>query len=344
MRGFFFDVETCSALDLGDFGSWLYARHPTTDVRCVSYCLVADDGRGPIETWWPGDPVPQAVLAFATDSDAAAIAFNSAFDRQIWDQVLTRYGWPMVPLKRHRCAQAAALARALPGSLDGAAAALKLKTRKTAEGAGAMKRLAGPRKQSKKERKAGVPLDFTATPEELETLGAYNRHDVQITMEIVDRIGLLSDAEQALWQLDQKINERGVGIDVGLLELALLLAHQAEEENRERIAELTDGAVTTPDQRDRILGWLKEQNCDLPSLQKATVADALLEPGLNGPARRLLELRQNGAGNAAAKFRTLRRWTPDFGEPANPIRLSIPWELGGQIHLTRLSAPKSPEA
>ena len=30
-----------------------------------------------------------------------------------------------------------------------------------------MKRLAGPRRQSAKERKAGKPLDFTATPEEI---------------------------------------------------------------------------------------------------------------------------------------------------------------------------------
>jgi DNA polymerase bacteriophage-type len=343
MRGFFFDVETCSALDLGDFGSWLYARHLTTDIRCASYCLVANGERGPIETWWSGEPVPSTILDVAADSDTAAVAFNSAFDRQIWEQILApRYGWPSIPLRRHRCAQAATLARALPGSLDGAAAALKIATRKTAEGAAAMKRLASPRRQSAKERKAGAPLDFSATPEELATLGEYNRHDVLMTTEIIERIGLLSDAEQALWQLDQQINERGVHIDVNLLESALLLVRQAGEQNREHIAELTGGTITTPKQRDRILGWLKDHDCVLPNLAAGTVADALLDPGLTAPAQALLKLRQGGAGAAALKLATLRRWAPDVGEPrirfayrfhgASPGRFT---SLGVQLHNLR---------
>ena len=123
----------------------------------------------------PGAPAPQAFIV-AADPEALLCAFNDAFDRQIYDQILVpRYGWPAIPLERHRCAQAAALARALPASLDAAAAALKIATRKSTEGVAAMKRLAGPRRQSAKERKAGAPLDFSATPEELATLAEYNR-------------------------------------------------------------------------------------------------------------------------------------------------------------------------
>ena len=107
-------------------------------------CLVTDGVRGPIETWMPGEPVPQAAFIVAEDPDARAIAFNNAFDRQIWEQILTpRYCWPAIPFERHRCAQAAALARALPASLDAAAAVLKIATRKSKEGVAAMKRLAG---------------------------------------------------------------------------------------------------------------------------------------------------------------------------------------------------------
>ena len=97
MHGFLFDVETCSALDLGDFGSWLYARHPTTDIRCASFCLITNGERGPIETWWRGEPVPSIILDVDPDSATAAIAFNDAFDRQIWEQILApRYGWPSI--------------------------------------------------------------------------------------------------------------------------------------------------------------------------------------------------------------------------------------------------------
>src|SRR5215831_1329396 len=312
----FFDIETFSAIDLTKVGSWLYARHPTTDIRCVSYCLVTDGIRGSIETWMPGQLLLQTVLTFAAAANAEAIAFNNAFDRQIWEQILTpRYGWPTIPFERHRCAQAAVLMRALPASLDAAAAALKTKTRKSAEGAAAMKRLAGPRRQSAQERKTGAPLDFSAPPELLAVLAERNRTDVLMMMEVVDRIGLPPASEQSLWQLDQRINGRGTHIDVGLLEAGLCISEEARHELHGEIAELTEGAVTTPAQTQRILKWLTERGCQISNLRKSTVADALLEPGLSAPARRLLELRQSGAGAAALKFKTLRRWTNDQGEP-----------------------------
>jgi DNA polymerase len=317
MRALPFDIETRSALNLAKFGSWLYSRHPTTDVRCVSFCLIDTGVRGPITTWFLGEPVPQTIIDFAADKDAPAIAFNNAFDRQIWDQILTlRHGWPVIAFERHRCAQAAALARALPASLDAAAAALGITTRKTKEGMAMMKRLAKPRKQTAKQKKAGAPLDFSATPEELAMLGEYNRIDDLMLMEIIDRIGRLNDSEQALWQLDQTINARGPYIDVSLIEAGLSIAEEARIELHRKLAELTGNTVTTPKQRDRILRWLKEHGCALPNLSKGTVADALLEPTLTAPAQALLELRQNGAGAAADKLRTLLRWTD--GQGAEP--------------------------
>jgi DNA polymerase len=343
MRDFYFDIETCSAINLTKVGSWLYARHPSTDIRCVSYCLVVDGVRGPIETWLPGEPVPQAAFTVAEDPSARAIAFNNAFDRQIWEQILTpRYGWPAIPFERHWCAQAAVLARALPASLDAAAAVRKISARKSKEGTAAMKRLAGPRRQSAQERKAGAPLDFTATPEELATLTEYNQGDTLMLMEVVDRIGLLTPEEHTRWQLDQQVNERGLHLDINLLETALCLEQEAQRDLRSQVAELTAGKVTTLSQRDRILKWLSGQGCTLTNLRKPTVADALLEPALSTPARTLLELRQSGGGAAARKFTTLRRWTSEKGEPR--IRYAYRFDgsssgrwtsLGCQLHNLR---------
>src|SRR6266436_1002888 len=108
MRILYFDTETYSALDLTKIGSYLYARHATTDVRCVSYCLVIDGIRGPIQTWRQGDPVAQEFIDVADDPDARTVTFNDAFDRQIQEQILAqRYGWPTIPIERRRCAQAA---------------------------------------------------------------------------------------------------------------------------------------------------------------------------------------------------------------------------------------------
>jgi len=229
MRILNFDTETYRAVDLTKIGTYLYARHATTDMRCVSYCLAVDGVRGPIKTWTQGDPVPQEFVDVANDPDALVCAFNDAFDRQIQEQILApRYGWPTVPIERRRCAQAAVLARALPASLDAAAAALGITTRKSKAGMAMMKRLAGPRRQDAKERKAGKPLDFGVTPEELATLIDYNKADVLMRMEIVDRIGLLPQSEQAIWELDQLINERGVYVDVPLIETAINIGGEAK--------------------------------------------------------------------------------------------------------------------
>jgi DNA polymerase len=340
---FYFDIETCSTLDLTKVGSWLYARHPTTDIRCVSYCLVTDGARGAIETWMPGAPPPQTVFDFAADPDAEAVAFNNAFDRQIWERILTpRYNWPAIAFERHRCAQAATLARALPASLDAAAAALKIPTRKTKEGVAAMKRLAGPRQQSAKERKAGKPLDFSATPEQLAALAEYNRLDVLMTMEVVECIGLLPPVEQALWELDQQINERGVHVDIGLLETALLLEEAARRELHGQLAESTDGEITAPAQTQRILKRLAAHGCKIANLRKTTVTDALLEPGLDEQARQLLELRQSGAGAAQIRHPATLDRRP-VRAPHSPC-LQISRQQLRQIHQPGRTAPQSPQA
>ena len=64
-------------------------------------------------------------------------------------------------------------------------------------------------------------MDFTATPEEMAVLIEVRPGDTVMLMEIVDRIGLLSPAEQEVWELDQRINERGVHLDVPLIDAAI---------------------------------------------------------------------------------------------------------------------------
>lgn len=312
MRILYFDAETVSAIELPEVGAYQYVRHPSTDLRCVSYCLVENGARGPIETWAPGQPIPATWIDVAADPGALICAFNIPFDGLVTEHILTpRYGWPAIPRSRWRCAQAAALAKALPGSLDAAATALKLEVRKNKIGTAMMRRLAGPRPQTKKDRKAGKPLDFSATPEEMAILIEYNVIDVTMLMEIVDRIGLLPPAEQTVWQLNEIINARGVHIDVPLLDAALAIVKEAKIDINDRLATLTGGIVTGPQQTKRIIKWLGEHGCKISNVRKGTVADALLEPGLTEPARELLELRQSGAGAAPSKLPTLRRWASE---------------------------------
>src|SRR5262249_28451086 len=112
------DYETRSTLDLREVGVWQYATHPTTDVWCCG--LTVDDDL--VRVWRPGDPVPPEWIEAARNPEYLVAAFNDGFERQIEQHIMRpRYGWPEVPLERHRCSQAAAAALALPASLEAVA-------------------------------------------------------------------------------------------------------------------------------------------------------------------------------------------------------------------------------
>jgi DNA polymerase len=137
------DYETRSTVSLKACGAWIYARHPTTQVLCCAY--VVDDSE--IGLWRPGDSIPEAFLEAARNPEWLIAAFNDQFERWIEQHIMgPRYGWPLVPIERHRCLQAAGLAMALPASLDAMSAALKLPVRKDLGGRRNMLLMTRPRR------------------------------------------------------------------------------------------------------------------------------------------------------------------------------------------------------
>src|SRR5262249_36925970 len=74
------------------------------------YCV----DEGPVELWLPGNPTPDQFTEAANNPDWLVTAFNDAFERLVEAHIMApRHGWPLVPIERHRCLQAATLARAL---------------------------------------------------------------------------------------------------------------------------------------------------------------------------------------------------------------------------------------
>lgn len=142
-----------TTLDLTEVGSAIYAADPTTDVNCVSFCIVTGDVRGPTLTWLPGEPIPPEILEAAADPETLFVAHNDAFERAITTHILhPRYGWPLIPIERRRCTMASALSHVLPAILDKVTAALQLPQRKLAKGKTEMLKFAKPRKPRKGRR------------------------------------------------------------------------------------------------------------------------------------------------------------------------------------------------
>src|SRR6516165_3552771 len=166
------DVETRSTVDLTEVGAWRYASDASTSVWCVSFAI--DDA--PAQIWIPGQPIPEVFVEAARNPDWLIVAHNDAFERAIEELILApRYGWPIVPIERHRCTMAMTLAAALPGELKKVAEALDLPVRKDAEGERLMLQMARPRKPRPGEDPTG--LYWHDEPEKLARLCEYCKRD-----------------------------------------------------------------------------------------------------------------------------------------------------------------------
>jgi DNA polymerase len=222
------DMETCSALSVGDVGPSKYAKHLSTWVRVVVFTIDDDD---PI-AWQPKtEPAPPSqLIAVAADCDVKFVAHNAGFEIEIWQRILVpQYGLPPIELARWVCTQMTALASAMPADLEKLALALGLKFQKDMAGARLMKQMA---------RAESAAQD---TPERIAALRNYCARDVLTTREAFYTLPALTDEEQALWILNHKINSRGIHFDRALTVASRRIAEQTRPELNAAMAEATGG-------------------------------------------------------------------------------------------------------
>jgi DNA polymerase bacteriophage-type len=227
--------------------------------------------------------------------------FESVIEQHIMHP---RLGWPLIPMERHRCTMAAALAQALPAKLETVAKALELERQKDVAGHRLMLQMSKPRKPRKGEDPNSVY--WFEDPDRLQRLYEYCEDDTKSERELHACVPPLSPEEQTLWLLDQKINSRGFYADRSLAEAARKIAKAAAPEIDAELSELTHGAVTGVNQIAKLQAWLEQHCCFTSSLDKKAVTK-LLNTELSPPARRALELRQDGGQAAVKKMDALLR-------------------------------------
>jgi DNA polymerase len=293
------DSETKSTCNLKTDGIYKYAQHPSTDILCVGYCL--DDGD--VKIWKPGQPVPKEAIAAFKNKQAMAVAHNAPFDILIERYILgPKYGWPVFPVERNLCTMACANAMALPPSLENVARVCSLPYQKDKVGGRVMLQVTKPRKARKGEDASLV--HWYNDEERISILEEYCKVDIATTRELLYSIPLLSDEEHKVWVLDQKINARGLYIDATLTSAAEKIIKEAGEYIVEKIAEYTNGEVTSINQVAKLVKWLS-QYIDITDLNKTTIEEFLEDDNIVVEARRVLELRYLGAQAATKKVKAL---------------------------------------
>lgn len=288
------DFETRSAADIKKTGSYAYAEHESTDVWCMAYAFGEED----VELWTPEEPMPERLRAHV-ESGGLITAHNANFERNIWRYVMQKkYGWPEVAVEQWRCTMAMALAMALPGSLDGAAAALGLDVQKDQGGYRLMLSMARPR------RAESGKLIWWDVPERKERLYAYCRQDVVVERELERRLLALRPSEQELWHIDQKINDRGVFVDQKLCLQAMKIVAETTDRLDREMAALTDYEITACSNTNQVTAYLRERGMDVESIAKGEL-EHLIATAPDDSTKRVLELRQEAAKASVAKIKAL---------------------------------------
>jgi DNA polymerase len=294
------DYETRGQLLLKRVGTHRYAADPSTEVLCCAFAI--DDE--PVQLWTPGDPVPPEFIEAAQKPDLIVAAHGDHFEGAIEHHIMApRFGWPLIPLERHRCTMATALALGLPARLSMAAAALELANRKDVAGERLMHQMSKPRRARQDEDPSQV--HWFEDDDRLRRLHDYCRQDVEVERELFDRLSRLSATEQSLWALSCTINERGFRVDRQFAEAARRIAQAAAPKIDAELAEITSGAVAGINQVARLIQWLQDQGCTAQKLDRKAIERQLEKEDLPPAVRRVLELRLGGAQAAVKKIDAL---------------------------------------
>jgi DNA polymerase len=228
------DFETRSRVDLGSKGVYNYAQDMSTEVLCMSYAF--DDGE--VVTWTPNQPFPECIYAHK----GPIYAHNAAFERLIFWYVLQIN----FDLEQFYCTATQARANCAPGSLEDVGRFASVSMKKDHRGAQLIRLLSIPQADGTFREDAALMAEMIQ----------YCEQDVRAMREISKAMRPLSAEELADYHVNERINDRGVLVDVPLAKAAMRYAHDELVEIEERVAELTDGEITSvrsPKMREWVL-------------------------------------------------------------------------------------------
>lgn len=320
MTTLWFDCETFSECDLKSAGTHAYAAHPSTEIIVAQWAI--DDGEP--QVWDCTDPdgyIDEALTYKLLDPSVTVVAHNSMFDR-----TLLRHCWGIdVPVERWQDTMVKAMAHGLPGSLDkiGQIVGLEADQAKDKRGRELIMLFCKPRPKGHTLRRATRETH----PKEWAEFLEYSRQDI-VAMRAIDarlpswnyRAG---HPELGLWHLDQRINDRGVAVDVPLAVAAIDAVAREQKRLKAEVVEATDGLVSGASKRDQLLAYIcAEYGVDLPDMKADTLRRRVEDPTLPDGVRLLLSLRLESTKTSTAKYKALVNATSEDGRLRNTLQFA----------------------
>lgn len=309
------DIESFSSVDLKKCGVYKYAESP--DFEILLFGVSVDGGEVTVYDLASGDTVPEEIIQALADDSVIKWAYNASFERvclSVWlrrnyPQYFSSYSIEDDTVRNYldpsswRCSLVWGAYMGLPLSLEGIGKVLKLENQKMAEGKALIRYFCVPCKPTKANggRMRNLPEH---DPVKWSTFIAYNKRDVETEMAIQQKLSKFP-VPDFLWEeyhLDQEINDRGIQLDMVLVEQAIAIDNRSREELSAKMRQLT--ALENPNSVQQMKEWLTKHGLEVDSLDKKAVKELLktAPPEL----AEVLELRRQLAKSSVKKYQAMQ--------------------------------------
>ena len=309
------DIETFSDADLNKCGVYKYAESDAFEILLFGYA--ANGGSVSVIDLTAGEEIPREILAALSDPDVIKWAFNASFERVCLSNWLlknrpehfTGYSAPGDPAgafldpSSWRCSMIWSAYLGLPLSLAGAGAVLGLEEQKLAEGKDLLKYFCVPCKPTKSNggRTRNLPHHDT---EKWNLFKNYNKRDVEVEISIQKRLAKYPVPEN-IWEeyrLDQEINDRGIALDMDVVENAIRFDERSKSELMETMKSIT--SLENPNSVVQMKQWLADNGMETESLGKKDVARLILDAP--DKLKKALQLRLQLAKSSVKKYQAMQ--------------------------------------
>lgn len=262
------DIETYSSVNLQKAGVYKYAESPDFDILLFGYSV--DGGAIRVIDLACGEKIPAEIVDALSDESVIKWAFNAQFERVCMSNYLDTW---LSPDSWH-CTMVWSATLGLPLSLEGVGAVLGLEKQKLTEGKNLIKYFCVPCAPTKSNggRTRNLPQHDM---EKWEQFKAYNLRDVETEMSIQKKLSRFP-VPDSIWDeyhLDQEINDRGIGLDMTLVEQAIAIDSISRKNLTQQIQNLTD--LDNPNSVAQMKGWLSDNGLEMDTLGKKAVAETL---------------------------------------------------------------------
>ena len=301
MKTLSIDLETYSSADIGKTGVYRYSESPDFEILLFGYSI--DGAPVQLVDLTCGERVPEEVRDALSDPSVTKWAFNASFERICLSRWLGLPSGTYLEPDQWRCSMIWSAYLGLPLSLAGVGAVLKLDKQKLDTGKDLIRYFCKPCRPTKKNggRTRNLPRH---DPGKWEQFKSYNLRDVETEMEIQKKLARFPVPE-FVWDeyhLDQEINDRGIRVDMQMVENAIDVDGWSRFDLKTQLQDLT--ALENPNSVAQMKAWLTQHGMEIESLGKKEVAAMLKDA--QPDMREALILRQQLAKSSVKKYQAMQ--------------------------------------